>query len=68
MGMKGEDTVDDTVWIVKTHSPWIMPFQPMFTANKMITIIRNPFDVILSWLTLSCMLCHNAKLPYDPST
>ena len=24
-GLKGEDIVDDTVWIVKTHSPWIMP-------------------------------------------
>jgi len=27
-GMKGEDIVDDTVWIIKTHSPWIMPYAP----------------------------------------
>jgi hypothetical protein len=31
-GMKGEDIVDDTVWIVKTHSPWCMPWAPIFHA------------------------------------
>jgi hypothetical protein len=30
--MKGEDIVDDTVWIVKTHSPWCMPYAPQFKA------------------------------------
>jgi hypothetical protein len=48
MGMKGEEIVDDTVWVVKTHSPWCMPLAPKFTANKMVIVVRNPLDVILS--------------------
>jgi hypothetical protein len=24
-GLKSEGIIDDTVWIVKTHSPWISP-------------------------------------------
>ena len=27
-GMKGEDLVDDTCWIVKSHFPWIMEYAP----------------------------------------
>jgi hypothetical protein len=30
MGMKGEDIVDDSVWVVKTHSPWVMYEAPRF--------------------------------------
>lgn len=66
-GMKGEDIADDSVWIVKTHSPWLMPYAPIFHANKMVTIIRNPLDVIISWLTLVSLCNHNTKLAYDPS-
>jgi len=51
-GLKGEHIVDDTVWIVKTHSPWIMPDAPVFHCNKMIVIVRNPLDVIISFLHL----------------
>ena len=51
-GMKGEDIVDDTAWICKTHSPWIMPEAPVFQCNKMISIIRNPLDTFISWLNL----------------
>lgn len=27
-GLKGEDIVDDSCWVVKSHSPWIMPEAP----------------------------------------
>jgi len=58
-GLKGEDIVDDTVWIVKTHSPWCMPFAPLYKANKMMCVVRNPLDVVLSWLNLVALCNHN---------
>lgn len=66
-GMKGEDVVDDTVWIVKTHSPWIMPYQPVFTANKMMCVVRNPLDVVISWMNLVALCNHNQKVAFDPA-
>lgn len=65
MGMKGEDIVDDSVWVVKSHSPWCMPFAPVFTANKMVCIVRNPMDVIVSWLDLVATASHSTKAPFD---
>ena len=64
-GMKGEDIVDDTVWIVKSHSPWIMPSAPVFHANKCIVIVRNPLDTNLSWLHLVAMNNHATKSPFN---
>jgi hypothetical protein len=63
-GLKGEDIVDDTCWIVKTHSPYIMPESPKFTCNKMFCIVRNPLDCILSWLNLLSTANHNSKAPF----
>lgn len=67
-GMKGEDTVDDTVWIVKSHSPWIMPDVPVFHAQKNIVVVRNPLDTNLSWLHLVATGCHSHKSPFDYET
>ena len=64
-GMAGEDVVDDTAWVVKTHSPWIMPEAPVFHCNKMISIIRNPLDTFISWLNLVAQFNHNSKAPFD---
>ena len=64
-GMKGEDIVDDTVWIIKTHSPWCMPFAPPFKANKNIVVVRNPLDVIISWLNLCTTATHHSRAPFD---
>lgn len=60
-GMMGEDIVDDTVWVVKSHSPWIMPDAPVFHANKNIVIVRNPLDTNLSWMHLVATCCHSVK-------
>lgn len=57
--------MDDTAWVCKTHSPWIMPEQPIFYANKMICIVRNPLDTFISWLNLVAQCNHNAKAPFD---
>ena len=48
-GLLGDNLVDDSVWVVKTHHPNpIMPGNNDFTANKCIVTVRNPFDVIMS--------------------
>ena len=65
VGMKGEEIHDDTVWIVKTHSPWLMPFAPVFHCNKIICIIRSPVDVMLSFLNLYSMGDHSSKAPFE---
>ena len=67
-GMAGEEIVDDTVWIAKTHTPWIMPDSPPFPCNKIIVIVRNPLDTNLSWLHLVAMNNHATKSPFDYET
>ena len=52
MGFRGEYIVDDSAWICKTHAPWAMHEAPPFIANKMISIVRNPLDIYISWLHL----------------
>ena len=50
-GLRGESINDDTVWIVKTHYPWVMQnfFRiPPCPINKFIAIVRNPMDVFES--------------------
>jgi len=64
-GLKGEDTVDDTCWVIKSHSPWVMPDAPVFHANKCIVVVRNPLDSNISWLHLLAMNNHSVKSPFD---
>ena len=64
-GMKGEDITDDTCWVIKSHSPWVMPEAPVFSANKVVCIVRNPLDTNLSWLHLVAMNNHAMKSPLD---
>lgn len=66
--MAGEEIVDDSVWIAKTHTPWIMPDSPSFLCNKIICIVRNPLDTNLSWLHLVAMNNHATKSPFDYET
>jgi len=67
-GMKGEDLVDDTCWIVKSHFPWIMPFAPRFTVNKILMIVRNPTESCVSWMHLCNTANHSTKIPFDVPT
>lgn len=66
-GLKGEDIVDDSCWVVKSHSPWIMPEAPQFSANKLIVIVRNPTESCISWMHLCNMATHSVKIPFDVS-
>ena len=62
---KGEDLIDDTCWVTKTHSPWWMIGSPRFSANKVLVIVRNPTESNLSWLHLCSTGAHSAKVPCD---
>jgi len=64
-GMIGEDTVDDKVWIVKTHSPWCMPEAPPFSCNKILLVVRNPLDSIMSWLECVQHGNHSTKADFE---
>ena len=65
MGMPGEDVVDDKCWIIKTHSPWIMPEAPNFNCNKLLIIVRNPLDAFISWLELVQNGDHVTKADFE---
>ena len=61
MGLTGEGTLDDTVWIVKTHYPERIGRVP-FTTNKCIVIVRNPLDAIFSLFNMVGTISHNESL------
>lgn len=63
MGMKGENVVNDTVWVVKSHSPWPMPNAPLYNVNKLFVVVRNPLDTVFSWHNLIGMNSHSTKCP-----
>lgn len=47
-GFKGQEVVDDRVWIVKTHYPDGFSLELDFPTNKVILCVRNPLDVLAS--------------------
>ena len=63
MGLLGQNIVadDNTVWVTKTHDPKARPDQPAFTANKIISIQRNPIDVIVSFAYLVNLNSHSLE-------
>ena len=63
--MKGEDIVDDTCWIIKTHSPWCMLYAPKFKCQKIMCVVRNPLDIIISWFNLCNTVSHNMKVSFE---
>lgn len=55
-GLKGEGVFDDRVFMVKTH--WPNRFCPPFQVRRAVVLVRNPFDVILSWWTFRILGYH----------
>lgn len=62
MGLKGEQVVDNHVWITKTHCPSAFPRSLHFNANKTIIIYRSPLDVCYSYLGLTTTQSHSLKI------
>jgi hypothetical protein len=52
MDMMGEEVVDDRAWIIKSHHPMPNPLQLDFVSNKVICIVRNPVDAMVSMISL----------------
>ena len=63
-GLIGEYTVDDSVWIVKSHDP-IGDLIQNFHCNKMIVTFRNPFDSIVSLMNLIYAKSHQMAISND---
>lgn len=60
-GLLGEHTFgDDSIWITKSHYPYMHQGHARFEADKRICIVRNPLDVIPSFLSLFYILSHVA--------
>ena len=47
---KAEEITDPTVWVYKSHNPQILPNSKLAKCNKVICTVRNPYDIIVSWL------------------
>jgi hypothetical protein len=61
IGLKGEEIVDDRVWVVKAHHPAVMPGVLQFECNKVICLVRNPLDVIYSFACLTQTMSSTKK-------
>ena len=78
MGLCGEETTaaSNLVWITKTHWPLDSINKGVFRAKKMIKIVRNPLDTIVSHVqgmwTMASSLTPNEQLhqemPYEWAT
>jgi len=49
MGLKGEEIVDDRVWVVKAHHPALLKGVLTFDSQKVICLMKNPLDIIYSY-------------------
>ena len=54
---KGEEIVDDSVWIRKSHDPLYTDAKIM-KANKILCCVRNPFDTIVSGFNFFSLFIH----------
>lgn len=53
VNMAGEEITDASVWIKKTHDPYRSPMDTVIhKSNKIICIVRNPYDTLMSFLNL----------------
>lgn len=60
-GFKGEGIVDNSCWIVKSHFPERCGFL-RFRAQRVILLVRNPFDAIESYFHMAFTNTHDKHL------
>lgn len=65
LGLAGQGVLDDSVWIVKTHSPIDNGKTIDFEATKTICCVRNPYDAILSQFNFNCTWTHSKKVSFE---
>lgn len=64
LGMTGEGTQDDTVWIVKSHFPERVKLQSL-KAHRCIVIVRSPIDCLWSFFNMIATKSHTESIPED---
>jgi hypothetical protein len=67
MGLVGEGTVDNKVWIVKSHFPERLG-RCEFSANKCIVVVRNPLDCFASLFNMIATQSHDKSMPPEELT
>lgn len=61
-GLLGEQTFgDNSIWVTKSHYPWMQMSHAPFAVEKVICIARNPIDVIPSFCSLSYLQSHTLE-------
>jgi len=60
-GFLGEGVCDPSVWLVKSHYPE-RPGYRRFRAQRVVLLVRNPFDSILSYLHMGLTNTHDRTL------
>lgn len=61
-GFKGQEVVDNRVWIVKTHYPDGFSLELDFDSNKSILCVRNPLDVLASQFSFMFTWTHSKSM------
>lgn len=57
---RGTGIMDDSVWVIKSHHPQKTPHPgPTFRTSKVLMIVRNPLDCIVSMLNLLTFFSHS---------
>lgn len=60
-GFQGEGITDNSVWVVKSHFPERLGFVRL-EVNRVILLVRNPFDAILSYFHMALTNTHDKNL------
>ena len=60
-GLVGEGTLDDTVWLVKTHWPERVGYV-RYRAARVILLVRNPWDAVDSYWNMCLTNTHDASM------
>lgn len=60
-GYQGEGITDNSVWIVKSHYPERLGFMK-FPFSRIILLVRNPFDALLSYFHMGMTNTHHKNL------
>jgi hypothetical protein len=63
-GFRGEGIVDSSVWVVKSHYPERMGYLK-FPAQRVILLVRNPWDAIESYFHMGLTGTHDKVLHQD---
>ena len=61
LGQIGEAIADDRTWVIKSHHPMRMNSLD-FEANRIIVLVRNPFDVLISLTTFFTVFSHSKQI------